>query len=61
MINSNDIFSQIGLAVDPNRKSNYNTKPKYVICLEIELSENEKHILQVKYIFNEIEIMMILT
>ena len=37
-INSNDIFSQIGLAVDPARKSNYNTKPKYVICLEIELS-----------------------
>jgi|LakMenEpi03Aug12_release.lakeMendotaPanAssembly.Ray.scaffolds.fasta_scaffold252547_1 hypothetical protein len=35
IINSNDIFNQIGLVVDPNKKSNYNTKPKYVICLEI--------------------------
>ena len=33
IINSNDIFSQIGLVVDPKRKSNYNTQPKYVICL----------------------------
>jgi hypothetical protein len=35
IINSNDIFNQIGLVVDPNKRSNYNTKPKYVICLEI--------------------------
>lgn len=48
IINSNDIFSQIGLAVDPQRRSNYNTKPKYLICLEIELNEDEKHVLEVR-------------
>lgn len=35
IINSNDIFSQIGFAVDPQNKSNFVSKPKFTICLEI--------------------------
>lgn len=35
IINSNDIFSQIGLAVDTKYKDNYVSKPKYIIYLEI--------------------------
>lgn len=41
IINPNDIFRQIGLAVDHDtsrtnlNKSNFKTKPNYVICLEI--------------------------
>lgn len=40
IINSNDIFSQIGLAVDAKSHNNYVSKPKYIIYLEIELSED---------------------
>lgn len=41
IINPNDIFKQIGLAVDHGtsrsdlNKSNYKSKPNYLICLEI--------------------------
>lgn len=35
IINSNDIFAQIGLAVGPQSRTSQLSKPKYVICLEI--------------------------
>lgn len=50
IINSNDIFTQIGFIVSPKKPDNRHNisffeNPRYLATLEIELGEDEKHLL----------------
>ena len=48
LLNSNDIFQQIGLVVDPSHKQQPSESPIYSIFLEIELSEGKHELLEIK-------------
>jgi hypothetical protein len=45
MLNSNDLFNQIGLIVDPQNNFSYQSINQYKTFLEIELGEGESYVL----------------